>query len=206
MFNTFQRTAYNTVRDHQVSETSVGLYLKNMTAWTDWLRVTLGVRGDLFMATVNSDHAANSGYTSAFLTSPKAGVVFGPFNKTEFFLNGGFGYHSNDARGATIMVNPADPFYWKSPVPLLVQSKGAEVGVRSQAIKGLDTSLAVFLLGSQFRAPASWATPAPPRRAGPAGASASMDATATARPHGQASTSTLLSRMPASPTTRRTAT
>src|SRR5882757_4562166 len=146
LFNTFQRTAYNTVRYDQVSETSLGFYLKNTTAWTDWLKVTVGVRGDLFMASVNSDNAANSGYTSAFLASPKAGVVFGPFAKTEFFLNGGFGYHSNDARGATITVNPADPSEPLAAVPLLVQSKGAEVGVRSQAIKGLDTSLAVFLL------------------------------------------------------------
>jgi outer membrane receptor protein involved in Fe transport len=146
LFNTFQRTAYNTVRYDQVSETSVGLYLKNTTAWTDWLKLTLGVRGDLFMASVDSDNAANSGYTSAFLASPKAGVVFGPFANTEFFLNGGFGYHSNDARGATITVNPADPSQPLAAVPLLVQSKGAEVGVRSQAIKGLDTSLAVFLL------------------------------------------------------------
>ncbi|SEP48951.1 Outer membrane receptor proteins, mostly Fe transport [Rhodospirillales bacterium URHD0017] len=147
LFNTFQRTTYNTVRYDQVNETSVGLYLKNTTAWTDWLRVTLGVRGDLFMANVDSTTlAANSGNTSAFLASPKAGVVFGPFAKTEFYLNGGFGYHSNDARGATITVNPADPAQPIAAVPLLVQSKGAEVGVRSQAIKGLDTSLAVFLL------------------------------------------------------------
>ena len=146
LFNTFQRTAYNTVRYDQVSETSVGIYLKSTTAWTDWLKVTLGVRGDLFMASVASDNPANSGYTSAFLASPKAGVVFGPFDKTEFFLNGGFGYHSNDARGAVITVNPADPSTPADAVPLLVQSKGAEVGVRSQAIKGWDTSLAVFLL------------------------------------------------------------
>lgn len=147
LFNTFQRTAYNTVRYDQVSESSVGLYLKNTTAWTDWLKVTLGVRGDLFMASVDSTTlAANSGYTSAFLASPKAGVVFGPFEKTEFYLNGGFGYHSNDARGATITVNPADPSQSVAAVPLLVQSRGAEIGVRSQAIKGWDTSLAVFLL------------------------------------------------------------
>jgi hypothetical protein len=105
------------------------------------------VRGDLFMASVDSTtQNANSGYTSAFLASPKAGVVFGPFDKTEFFLNGGFGYHSNDARGAVITVNPTDPSMPLASVPLLVQSKGAEVGVRSQAIRGWDTSLAVFLL------------------------------------------------------------
>lgn len=146
LFNTVQRTPLSTVRFDRVSEGSIGLYATNMTRWTDWMRATLGVRADLFMASVGSDTAANAGYTSAFLASPKAGLVFGPFAKTEFYLNGGFGYHSNDARGATITVNPSDPTSPQAAVPLLVQSRGAEIGVRSQWIKGLDTSLSLFLL------------------------------------------------------------
>ena len=147
LFNTFQRTAFNTVRYDQVSETSVGLYARNTTQWTDWLKLTLGVRADLFMASVDSTtQPLNSGNTSAVLASPKVGVVFGPFERTEFYLNGGFGYHSNDARGATITVNPGDPTQPIGALPLLVQSKGAEIGVRSQALKGFDTSLALFML------------------------------------------------------------
>ena len=98
------------------------------------------------MASVDSINAANSGYTSAFLASPKLGVVFGPFDKTEFYINAGLGYHSNDARGATITVNPSDPSQPLTAVPLLVRSKGAEIGVRTQAFSGLDASLALFLL------------------------------------------------------------
>jgi TonB dependent receptor/TonB-dependent Receptor Plug Domain len=146
LFNTFQRTPLSTVRYDQVSESSIGLYASNMTRWTDWMRVTLGVRGDLFMASVDSNNAANSGYTAAFLASPKLGVVFGPFDKTEFYINAGLGYHSNDARGATITVNPSDPSQPLTAVPLLVRSKGAEIGVRTQAFSGLDASLALFLL------------------------------------------------------------
>jgi outer membrane receptor protein involved in Fe transport len=56
------------------------------------------------------------------------------------------GYHSNDARGATITVNPGDPSQPLASVPLLVRSKGAEVGVRNQKLKGFDTSLSVFVL------------------------------------------------------------
>jgi hypothetical protein len=146
LFNTFQRTPLSTVRYDQVSESSIGLYAKNMTRWTDWMRVTLGVRGDLFMASVNSDTPANSGYSSAFLASPKAGVVFGPFDKTEFYLNAGLGYHSNDVRGATIAVDPVDKTTPQMAVPLLVRSKGAEIGVRTQAVKGLDSTLTLFVL------------------------------------------------------------
>jgi hypothetical protein len=147
LFNTFQRTAYSTVRYDQVSETSVALYAKNMTQWTDWLRIMLGVRGDLFMASVDSTtNSLNSGYTSAFVASPKFGAIFGPFDKTELYLNAGMGYHSNDARGATITVSPSDPTQPLTQVPLLVQSKGAEIGVRSQKFKGFDLSLALFVL------------------------------------------------------------
>jgi hypothetical protein len=146
LFNTFQRTPLSTVRYDQVSESSIGLYAKTMTRWTDWMRVTVGIRGDLFMASVDSDTPANSGYTSAFLASPKAGVVFGPFDKTEFYINAGLGYHSNDARGATIAVDPSDKVTPLAAVPLLVRSAGAEIGVRTQALKGLDSSLALFIL------------------------------------------------------------
>jgi len=40
--------------------------------------------------------------------SPKFGVVLGPFAKTEFFVNAGEGFHSNDARGVTIAESPSD--------------------------------------------------------------------------------------------------
>jgi outer membrane receptor protein involved in Fe transport len=147
LFNTVQRTAYNTVRYDQVNETSIGVYLSNTTQWTHWLKVTLGVRGDLFIASVDSlTNGANSGYSSAFLASPKLGVVFGLFERTELFLNAGLGYHSNDARGAVITVNPTNPTQPLAAVPLLVRSKGAEIGVRTQAISGFDMSLALFVL------------------------------------------------------------
>ena len=42
----------------------------------------------------------------AGIVSPKGGVVFGPWRGTELYVNGGFGFHSNDARGATITCDP----------------------------------------------------------------------------------------------------
>ncbi len=146
LFNTQRRTPFNTVRYDQVTETSAAIYARNTLQWTDWLRSILGVRGDWFTGSVASDTAANSGNVSAFLASPKASLIFGPFDKTEFFVNAGLGYHSNDLRGATITVDPGDKTTPVASVPLLVRSRGAEVGVRTQAIKGLDSALAVFVL------------------------------------------------------------
>ena len=80
------------------------------------------------------------------MTSPKASIVFGPFYKTEFFGNAGYGLHSNDIRGATITVDPNDKVTPLDRVPLLVRSKGAEIGIRTKAIEGLTSSLALFVL------------------------------------------------------------
>lgn len=146
LFKTHQRETLSTVRDDRVKESSLGVYIQNATRWTDWMRTTVGVRGDYVDARVRSDTPANSGNTHDFIASPKAGLVLGPFAKTEVFLNGGFGFHSNDVRGVTITVDPADKVTPLPRVPLLVRSKGAEIGVRTQALKGLDSSVALFML------------------------------------------------------------
>jgi outer membrane receptor protein involved in Fe transport len=81
--------------------------------------------------------------------SPKLALVFGPFAKTEFFLNAGYGFHSNDARGVTIKEAPNDPSTPIDSSPFLVRTKGAEVGVRTKSIDNLESSIAVFALTAQ---------------------------------------------------------
>ena len=73
-------------------------------------------------------------------------IVLGPWYKTEFYGNAGYGLHSNDIRGATITVDPIDKVTPQDRVPLLVRSKGAELGIRTKAVEGLTSSLAVFVL------------------------------------------------------------
>ena len=115
--------------------------------WTDWMRTTLGWRGDYFAASVNSMlQPANSGNSQGAIGSPKFRMVFGPFYKTELFLGAGMGYHSNDARSTTVTEQPGDPTAPESASPLLVRSRGAEVGVRTKVIPGLDSSVSLFIL------------------------------------------------------------
>lgn len=143
---TAQRTTLSTVRDDHVKEGSIGIYGQNTTRWTDWFRTIVGLRGDFFQAKVNGDMPENSGGVSAGIGSPKAGIVFGPFAKTEIFLNAGTGLHSNDARGSTITVDPVDKVTPLQRSPLLVRSRGAEVGVKTNAIQGLESAVALFVL------------------------------------------------------------
>ena len=46
-------------------------------------------------------------HASAGIVSPKGGLVIGPFSGTEFYVNAGLGFHSNDARGTTITRDPS---------------------------------------------------------------------------------------------------
>ena len=145
LFNTYLRTPLSTVLQDHVNETSIGLYGQTSIKWNDWFRSNLGLRGDLFFASVASDTPSNSGNVAAFLPSPKLGLVFGPFSNTEYFFNAGLGFHSNDARGATLTVDPVTGTPQQA-APLLVRSKGAEIGARTRAIKGLDSAVAFFVL------------------------------------------------------------
>jgi len=145
--DTFQRSFLANVRSDRVGEGSVGVYAQNTVKWTDWLRTTVGWRGDYYQARVDSIFDPNnSGVVSAGIGSPKFTMAIGPFNKTEFFVGAGYGMHSNDARGATITEDPTDPTTKLSASPLLVRTKGAETGVRTKIIPALDSSLSVFIL------------------------------------------------------------
>jgi len=139
------REVISTVRDDDVYEASIGGYGQTTIFWNDWLRTETGIRGDIYHFDVDSDLEANSGDKWASIVSPKAGLVLGPWNETEFYLNGGTGFHSNDARGVTISVDPVtgEPVDVVDP---LVRTYGAETGVRTQIIPGLTSTLAFWYL------------------------------------------------------------
>ena len=168
LYSTVARERLATTREDDVTVTSVAPYFSNTIAWTSWFRTIAGLRADYVDMDVASDNPANSGKAHDFLWSPKLSLVFGPWAKTEYFVNIGRGFHSNDARGTTITIDP------KTGAPAdrvdpLVQTFGYEGGVRSELAKGLT---ARPRCGSSSRIPSccSWAMPGPPSRAGRRGA------------------------------------
>jgi outer membrane receptor protein involved in Fe transport len=145
--DTFARQFLSNIRSDSVTEGSVGIYAQNTLHWTDWFKTTVGWRGDLYSANVNSLYdSANSGKVASAIGSPKFAMVLGPFNKTEYFFSAGAGFHSNDARGVTITEEPTDPTTKLGASPLLVRTKGAEVGVRTKMVPGLNSSISLFIL------------------------------------------------------------
>jgi len=113
--------------------------------WLPCLRTMGGIRIDGYRFDVRANDPANSGTRRSGLVSPKGGAIFGPWRSTEFYVNAGMGYHSNDARGSTITRNPStgDP---AEPVTPLVRAKGAEVGFRTIAIPRMQSTVALWRL------------------------------------------------------------
>jgi hypothetical protein len=144
--NTKQRQILNNVRDDSVIQTSNSLFAENDIEWQPWLHSKIGGRYDQYAFNVGSNILQNSGTSNSGIFSPKATLTLGPFYKTQFYLNYGQGFHSNDARGTVIKVDPSNTLVPVNPVPGLVKTTGYEFGIRSLAIKNLETSLALWQL------------------------------------------------------------
>ncbi len=145
LYATVARQRAEVIQESTVRETSVGLYAENSAQWLPWLRSVTGLRGDRFDFKVASSIPQNSGKRNAGIFSPKLALIFGPWTKTEYFVNYGYGFHSNDARGTTATVN-AKTRDLLDPVTPLVRSKGGELGIRTEIVPGLQSSLALWQL------------------------------------------------------------
>jgi hypothetical protein len=157
--------------------------------WMRGLRTVVGVRADGYHFSVASSYAPYSGSDFTGLVSPKASLILGPWGPLDLYANAGYGFHSSDARGARATPSGAlrssqspavqdavehFPIPGGAPIqlsPLLVRTKGAEVGARlsggsrgsvSATFWGLDiASENVFLGDAGLTAPSR-----PSRRTG----------------------------------------
>jgi hypothetical protein len=145
LYSTRERQRLSATREDHIVESNSGAYVENMTRWSALVRTVAGVRADAYRFDVRSNLAQNSGRTSASQVSPSLSLVLGPWASTEFYANFGSGFHSNDARGTVASVDPKTGDAIGSS-PGLVRSRGAELGVRSEAIPKTQTMLALYRL------------------------------------------------------------
>jgi hypothetical protein len=165
LFRTHDAQIFETTRQDHVAESSAGIYFENRIQWLEKFRTVAGLRTDFYDVSVDSNNAANSGSDRANITNPKLSLIFGPWDKTEYYVSAGGGFHSNDARGTTITEDPStcrpgdhvgdnyvDPLrsnpsvtcLGASKVPLLVRTRGVELGVRTVIVPHLQSSLSVY--------------------------------------------------------------
>jgi hypothetical protein len=146
LYRTVARERISTTREDEVGQTMAAAYAQIEIEWTRRLRTSFGLRADRYRFTVTSDTPVNSGDGSDGLVSPKAGAIFGPWSGTEIYVNAGTGFHSNDARGAAIAVDPVTGAPVERVTPL-VRAKGAEVGLRTVRMRGVQSTVALWYLG-----------------------------------------------------------
>jgi len=199
LYTTVARERLVVTQESVVRQTSLGVYAEKATQWTPWLRSLAGLRGDRFNFDVKSSIAQNSGQRNASIVSPKLSLIFGPWQKTEFFVNYGWGFHSNDARGTTASVTARDTTQTAERVDPLVRSKAAKSACGPKWCLGCK---ARSRCGScvSHRSCSSSATPARPSRTAPASATASNGTTTGSPSPGCSSTPTCRSRRHASAT------
>jgi hypothetical protein len=147
LYLTQARRRFDTIREDDLYQGTYGLFAELEWKFNDWLRVTPGLRGDVFHSEVSSDLAANSGETVDGIVNPKLGIVLGPWAETEFYLNGGVGFHSNDARGMTLSRDPVTGEAVNAVDPL-VRTYGAEFGIRNESVPTLVNTLSAWYLKS----------------------------------------------------------
>jgi len=146
LYRTAARRRLSTTREDEVGQTMAGAHAQTEIEWMRHLRTTFGLRADLYQFAVTSDNALNSGEGVAALASPKFAAALGPWKGTELYFNTGAGFHSNDARGATISVDPITGLPANRVTPL-VRAKGAEVGLRTVRFRGVQSTVALWYLG-----------------------------------------------------------
>ncbi len=147
LYRTVERVRTATVRQDRLSETAAALFGSWHNAWTPWLRSSLGLRHDRIQASAQATggalNSANGGKARAGQTSPKLSIVLAPTAGTELFANWGIGFHSNDARGATSGINPADGSA-ADRLDLFARAKGGELGLRVVPLPGWTSSMSLW--------------------------------------------------------------
>lgn len=147
LFHTQARRRLETVRLDQVDETSVGAYTEWRVPLTDTLRLVAGLRADAYRFDVESDTAINSGEIDDSILAPKLSLAWEAASSLELFANAGRGFHSNDARGTVIRVDPTSDE--PSPVDAvqpLVAADAAEIGAAWRPQESMQASLTLWAL------------------------------------------------------------
>jgi hypothetical protein len=152
LYRTEGRQRFETVREDTVREASASGWLES--SWTPfhWMTWRAGARIDLFVFDVDAKEgvggATNSGTEVDAIVSPKLGLALHPIDALEFYLNAGGGFHSNDARGTTITIDPSQNVAVDS-VDALARQWGAEVGARWQPDRRVHLTAALWWLRSE---------------------------------------------------------
>jgi outer membrane receptor protein involved in Fe transport len=149
LYDTMQRARLATVRQDSVKLDALGLWSQLDLQFSPQWRAVGGLRWDRRHADVTSSVPANSGSSTASIASPKASLVYTPSERLDLYANWGRGFHSNDARGTVIRVDPRDGVTPADRATPLVRAEGYEIGTRQKWGSDLVTTASLWALQLQ---------------------------------------------------------
>ena len=144
---TDRRALLGSLGRYRVTEGSAALFAEATAEPVNGLRIIAGLRGDYYAWSVHARDAEaaalGEGSGHASLVTPKVSLAYRISPRFEVYANWGRGFHSNDVRGAVNLV---------TPVPVLSQGNGRELGLRWQQ-EGLSLTATYWWLdvGSELR-------------------------------------------------------
>ncbi len=143
LYRTSARARLRTVRQDALTEWSTAVWGEASRRFGK-LDATFGLRADALGADVSAGDPRNAGTVSDAQLSPKLALAWRVSRTFELYADAGRGFHSNDARGAVITVDPVtgDP---APRAPLLSPTDGAELGLRWKR-GGLSLTAAAWTL------------------------------------------------------------
>jgi hypothetical protein len=146
LYDTTERVRWTTVSVTQADVGTYGFFVSQDLRLAQWWRAQVGTRVDAFHNDVHPSISADSGSRSSSIVSPKLNMIFGPWGRTEYFLDVGKGFHSNDARGTTISAPTSEGFPQLTRVTPVAGALGAEVGLQSAVLPRLQVGASVWTL------------------------------------------------------------
>lgn len=149
LYLTQARVRDTMVRQDQISQDMVSLHAQQFVQFNERWRGFAGLRTDALYYSVRGQEpvygAANSGSGQTGLWQPKVGLAWQVAPAHELYANAGVGFHSNDARGATITLDPQTGAAAQR-VPALVKGTGTELGWKFAPSSSFNLGLSLWTL------------------------------------------------------------
>jgi hypothetical protein len=135
-----KRNITGVITSGMLFEENIFAYIEENIQLTEKISVYAGVRSDNFIFDYkNYVNDSLSGRRTVSRVSPKMSVYYSPAQAVQFYLRGGYGYHSNDARGI-VSGSTGNP---------LPRALGYEIGSTFKAGKNILFNIAAWGLDLQ---------------------------------------------------------
>ncbi len=143
LYKTQQRVRHAITREDDVQQSLSSVYASLEQEWSEKFRSVTSVRTDHFRFDVDAGLPVNAGRGSETLLSPKLNLIYSSDPATEYFFSAGQGFHSNDARGTTIRIDPVSGDTADAVNPLS-KARSVEVGVRTSLVPNTQIAVSMF--------------------------------------------------------------